>query len=391
MKKGSTAVLVITVMIFAVVLTLAALTVFMRTTGRIIVVPEETENQTDVTKTEADKFAEIDRVIQESFIKEYDRDKQLEDVYRSMLDSLGDQYSKYLNEEEVLELMDELNGSFTGAGIFFSINDEGEGFEVLEVIPDGPADVAGVKVNDIILKVDGKSFDEISEMTSAIKGEPGTEVVLTIMRDEEELELSIVRGDIKGSTVDSKTLEDENIGYIRIKTFGENTYSAFESALTDFEKAKVDGLIIDLRDNPGGIFQEGIKVADRLLPECILSQSKGKSEERETYNSDGKKTNLNLVVLVNENTASAAEMVAAAIKTNKAGTLVGTKTFGKGLMQEMRMYDDGSAIYLTTGEFFDSQGQPIEGVGVTPDTIVSTVATSKEDKQLNKAIELLKK
>lgn len=391
MKKGSTAVLVITVMLFAVVLTLAALTVFMRTTGRVIVIPEETDNPVDEAKTEADKFAEIDKMIQDSYIKEYDRDKQLEDAYRSMLDSLGDKYSRYLNADEFSELMDDLNGSFTGAGIIFSANDDGDGFVVLEVIPDGPAAIAGVEMDDVILKVDGKSFDEITEVTSAIKGDPGTEVKLTLLRDDEELEVAVIRGDIKGTTVDSKTLEEENIGYVRIKTFGEDTYSAFETALNEFEKAKVDGLIIDLRDNPGGIFQEGIKVADRLLPECILAQSKGKSEERETYNSDGKKTNLNMVVLINENTASTAEMLAAAIKTNKAGTLVGTKTFGKGLMQEVRMYDDGSAIYLTTGEFFDSLGQTIDGEGVAPDTTVRNVATSKEDKQLNKAIEILKK
>ena len=392
MKKGSTAVLVLTVMIFAVVMTLAALTVFMRTTGRIIVSQEEQQQKNTETKTESDKFSEFDKIIQESYLNEYDRDEQMENVYRAMLDSLGDKYSRYLNEDEVLELMNDLNGSFTGAGIVFVKNDEGdeEGFIVLEVIPDGPAAVAGIKVDDIITKVDGKEYHDIAAITEAIKGDPGTEVKLTVLRDGDETEFSIVRGDVQGTTVDSKTLEDENLGYIRIKTFGENTYSAFETALKDFEKAKVKGLILDLRDNPGGVFQEGIKVADRLLPECILTQSAKKVGERKTYNSDGKKTNLPIVVLINENTASTAEMVAAALKTNKGATLVGTTTYGKGLMQEIHLYDDGSAVYLTTGEFFDSLGKEIDGVGVSPDVTVKNVAGAKEDKQLNKAKDLLK-
>ena len=383
--------MVITVMLFAIVATLASLAVYMRSAGKVIV--DENAPVTLDENNEYDKIAEIDRLIQESYLNDYDRDNQMDQVYRTMLDSLGDKYSRYLDKEELEQLQQNIQGSFTGTGIVFIDNYNEEGFLITDVIAGGPAGIAGIEEGDIILKVDGKTHDNAEDLADALKGSPGTKVVVTVLREEAELEFSIIRGDVKSTSVDSKSLENGDVGYIKIHTFGEDTYNQFDAALASFENGKVKGVIIDLRNNPGGLFAEGLKVADRLLPECSLGYTVDKTGEKENYNSDGKKTGLNLVILINENTASTAEMVAAAIKENNGGKIVGVKSYGKGVIQETHMYDDGTAVNLTVEEFFSSDGEKIEGKGVTPDVNVKegsgTGGSSNKDNQLEKAVEIL--
>ena len=390
-SKGSTFVLVLTVMLFAIVMTLAGLTVFMKTSDYVIVKQGEEEPVEPEVDYHLSKFESIDNLISNSYLKNYSRDDQMEAVYREMLNSLEDPYSRYLSAEELKQLQLNINSAFMGTGIVFVKQDgEGEeGYLINEVIPGGPAFVAGLQEGDIIVKVEGKTVETSEKLMEILKGDPGTKVDFEILRDEVPMEFSIIRGEVTGVSVDSKQIKNENIGYIKIRSFGDETYGVFESAISGYEASGVDGLIIDLRDNSGGLFDEGIKVIDRILPECLITYTVDKTGEKENYNSDDRKTNLKLAVLVNENTASTAEMIAAAIKTNKCGTIVGTKTYGKGLIQENHVYEDGSAVNLTTKEFFISGDIKVDGEGVVPDEMVIN-SSGSTDAQLEKAIKIIK-
>ena len=224
-------------------------------------------------------------------------------------------------------------------------------------------------------------------MAIAIRGEAGTTVKLLLKRGEEELELSIVRGKIETGTVESTTLEDGKIGYIRIKSFGDDTSKVFKEALSSMEAQNVEGLVIDLRNNGGGLFDEGVAIADRLLPTGIVSYAEDKQGRRINYNSDGKYCKLPMVVLINEATASTSEMLAAALKDNGI-TLVGITTYGKGIMQETHPYIDGTAVSVTVRQFFSPQGNQIHGVGVEPTEVVP-IPENLEDTQLQRAVDIL--
>ena len=385
-KKGSTAVLVITVMVFAVAMTLAGLSVFMEYTGRTIVMKEDQNPEEGMS--DYDKFAEIDEFIQNSYIGEYDRDFQMDQVYRTMVDELGDQYSRYMTEEEQKQLQQDINSSFTGTGIVFVKNEDGEGFLITEVVEGGPADAVGVKEEDIILKVDGIAYDDAVELGDAIKGESGSSVVLTILRGTETKDYPVVRGDVQGASVESRSLED-GIGYIRIRSFGEDTFKLFDAAITELE-AKNKALIIDLRNNGGGIFESGVQVADRILPECAIAYTQNKNGEREIFNSDSKKTGLKLFVLINGSTGSTAEMLAETLRVNAGAEIIGEKSYGKGYIQEHRVFSDNTAINLTVKEFFVVEGSKIEGVGIKPTTTVYNTTSGTKDLQLEKAVEKAK-
>lgn len=389
-KKGSTGLLVFTTMLFAVAMTLAGLAVYIKAGDWVIVKNSDYERAIS-PDNEVRKFTEIDGWIQDTYLGEYDREEQMDDVYRAMVDSLGDKYTRYLDKEELEQLKQGINGSYTGTGIVSVVEREDkEGFLIADIIEGGPADSVGIKAGDIILEVNGETKEDVDSLADSLRGDPGTKVNILILRDNEEKEYSLIRGDIKGSSIESKTLEKENIGYIRIRTFGEDTSSQFNSSLSAFEKAQVDGIIIDLRDNPGGLFGEGIKVADRLLPEGMIVYTVNKEGEKENFNSDAKKTNLPMVVLINENTASTSELLAAAIKAGGAGKLVGAKTFGKGVIQETHIFSDNTAVNITVSEFFTSDGNKINGKGVTPDKTIKKGSKEGEDLQLEGAIQILK-
>lgn len=392
-KKGSTAVLVITVMLFAVAITLAGLASYIKLSGlELRKIQEEepvvTPEPQEVQEVNYEKLETIDKLIQNSYLEDYDRDQQMDAVYTAMVDSLPDEYSRYLTKEDLEELKESVNSAFTGAGIYITPDEDG-GFVIAELVSGGPADVVGIKEGDVILAVDGKEYEDLDSLVDAIKGTSGTKVDLLIKRGDDEKTFSLVRGDIKGASVDSKTLEGD-IGYIKIRSFGNDTVSLFETALSSFEQSKVKGLVLDLRNSIGGWFDEGIKVADRLLPEGLLSYTLNKNGEKQNYNSDGRKTDLKMVVLINSGTASSAEMIAAAIKANQAATLVGTRTYGKGLIQETHTYSDGSAVSLTTREFFAPDGSKINTLGVEPDVEIINSEIGTKDEQLEKALEILR-
>ena len=385
-RKAGLWIIVLVLVVALVTLAAAGFAVgaYFKMTNKVIVDREAFEAVKE-SFDENDKFLEIQSLIDNSFLWEYDKDAEMEAVYRAMLGSLGDQYTRYLDKEEFEALYLSMNSSFTGVGVVFMQTEEG--FVITEVIKDSPAEIAGIKAGDHILKVDGKEYEYSDDMAANIRGEAGTTVKLLILRDKEEIEFDIVRGKIETATVESEIIEDGKLAYIRIKSFGDDTAKLFDKALSAAERKSVQGVIIDLRNNGGGLFDSGVSIADRILPEGVVSYAEDKNGNRVNYNSDSKHTELPIVLIINEASASTSEMLAAALK-DYGITLIGATTFGKGVMQETHMYSDGSAVNVTVRQFFSPNGNVIHGDGVTPNEVVP-LAEGLEDTQLNRAIEIL--
>lgn len=335
-----------------------------------------------------DKLYTIQETVDESFLWDVDTDDHMDELYKAAVESVGDKYSYYMTAEEYKEWANLVTGTFTGVGIAFSQDTDGS-YVVNRVMEGGPAELAGIKAGDEILKVDGKTYDDSNEMAAAIRGEEGSSVEITYKHKGREKKVSLVRAEVKELSVYASMLDDD-YGYMQITSFEEETAKQFETELKNLEHKGAKGLVIDLRNNPGGMMDQSIEIADMLLPEAMITYTEDKNGEKETYNSDEHCTKLKYVVLVNENSASAAEIVAAAIKDNEGGPLVGETTFGKGIIQGTIDLQDGSAMSLTIMQYFSPQGDEIHENGVEPDYKVALPEDAKTDKQLEKALELLK-
>ena len=318
-------------------------------------------------------------------------------LFYGMVDALNDQYSTYFTAEEFAEQLKDNQGIYYGIGAYISIADNG--YPVIAgVIENTPAENIGLHEGDIIYKIEGKSTYgwELEEVVSHVKGEEGTKVHLTIYREGETdyLEMDVMRAKVESQTVDSEMLED-NIGYIQIEEFDDVTILQFANAYLELLDQDAAGLIIDLRSNPGGLFNAALEIARQLLPAGLVVYTEDKNGIRKDFSCDGScEIQIPLVVLVNQYSASASEILAGAIKDREVGTIVGTKTFGKGIVQNMHTFSDGSAIKLTEKAYFTPNGNYIQGVGIEPDVEVEfDVAEYYEkgnDTQLNKAIEVIK-
>lgn len=327
-------------------------------------------------------------IIDKKSIFEFKHQKAKDAALKAIVDSIGDEYSEYLTKNETTEWENYLNGEFSGIGISFQQNDKGE-YQVTDVFKDSPAEKAGIKAGDIILKVDGKLYEASEEMSEHIRGKNGTKVELVLMRGNKQINLSMTRKTVKEKTVYAKILDDGS-GYITIKSFEEGTAKEFETELSAFEKQGIKSMIIDLRNNGGGYINEGIEIADRLLKEGTITYMEDVNGKREYFNSDEKATKIKYTVLVNENTASTSEILTAAIKDNKGGKIVGTKTFGKGIVQETTKFKDGSSLKLTILRYFSPKGKVIHKKGIEPDVKVELDENSTVDNQLKMAQSVLK-
>lgn len=337
---------------------------------------------------EYSNLPQILNLIDKKSIFKFNDKKAKDAALKAIVASLGDEYSEYLTKKETAAWESYLNGEFSGIGISFQKNDNGE-YQVTEVFKNSPAENAGIKSGDIILKVDGKLYDTSEEMSEHIRGKNGTKVELVLRRDNKEINATMTRETVKEKTVYGKVLDDGS-GYILIKSFEEGTSEEFETELSAFEKQGVKSMIIDLRDNGGGYIDEGIKIADRLLKEGTITYMEDVNGKRKYYNSDEKATKIKYVVLVNENTASTSEILTAAIKDNKGGKIVGTKTFGKGIVQETTKFKDGSSLKLTVLRYFSPKGKVIHKKGIVPDVKVELDVNAGVDNQLKMAQTVLK-
>lgn len=373
--------------ILGVVLTL--ITIFaIAKIGNFVVVHGD---ENGVIKTIAKEYSNLPKIldtIDKKSIFEFNEKNAKDAALKAVVDSIGDEYSEYLTKKETDEWESYLNGEFSGIGISFQKNDKGE-YQVTEVFKDSPAEKSGIKIGDIILKVDGNLYKTSEEMSEHIRGESGTTVELILMRDNKEIKASITRETVKEKTVYAKVMDDGS-GYILIKSFEDGTAKEFETELSAFEKQGIKSMVIDLRDNGGGYIDEGMEIADRLLKEGTITYMEDVKGKRKYFNSDEKATKIKYVVLVNENTASTSEILTAAIKDNNGGKIVGSKTFGKGIVQETTKFKDGSSLKLTVLRYFSPKGKVIHKKGIKPDVEVKFDPSSGTDNQLEMAKSLLK-
>lgn len=351
-----------------------------------------------------EKFLKI-KLLENKIKKDYLYEVSDEDLrdgeLKGMVAALKDPYSEYLTEEDLKEMNQETSGSFYGIG-FTVYKNENNQIEVVSPIKDTPADRAGIKSKDIVVKVNGKNYtgDEMKEAIKVIKGEKGSTVHLTIYRPstKKTIEMDVERAEIKIETVISHKIE--NLGYIGIIQFNDHTDEEFKTHLDELKKQNVNGLIIDLRGNPGGTVSSVVKIADMLLPEGTIVSAKDKNHKIVfEYKSDKDQYDKPIVVLINEGSASASEILSGAIKDFNRGKLVGVKSFGKGIVQTVFPFQDGTGVKLTTSEYFTPSGENIHNIGIKPDIEVKLkddvkgigYEYLKEDTQLQKAIEVLKK
>lgn len=320
-----------------------------------------------------EKLEALEEVIDQYYYRDEDIDPEAmtEGMYAGLVDSLGDPYSVYYTAEEWQQMMEETEGIYYGIGAYVSL-DTTTGFaKISGVIANTPAEEAGLRENDIIYLVDGEATQghELTEVTSMIKGEEGTTVHLTVYREGEAdyLEMDVTRRKIESPTVNYE-MYNNGIGYIQITEFDDVTSDQFAEALAVIKGSDAKGLVLDLRSNPGGSLPVVVDIARSILPKGMIVYTEDKYGKRDEYTCDGKnELDIPLVVLINGNSASASEILAGAIKDYGKGTLIGTTTFGKGIVQRVLPLTDGTALKLTISSYYTPNGNNIHGIGIDPD------------------------
>ena len=356
----------------------------------VVMTAEEYEDYNYLISTYG-KMDKLKEMVENTYYIKVDSEKLMENAYSGLVAGLEDPYSEYISAKDYENYMASMLGSYSGVGMSF-YNNEDSVLEVIQVYKGSPAEAAGMKPGDIILEVDGKAFTgpESTEAAAAIRGKEGTSVTVKYRRNGKEDSVTMVRAQITVQTIEYEMLEG-SIGYIQIDSFESATGADFKAALDDLTQQGAKGLVIDLRNNGGGLVNEAIKVADELMNQGTVVYTEDHNGKRDYYTTESGRTALPYVLQVNEYTASASEILAAGIQDNKEGQIVGTKTFGKGIIQSIYpMFDDGSAVKLTTMQYFSASGNTIHKVGITPDHVVELKEGDNTDYQLRKALEVLK-
>ncbi|MCI6019911.1 MAG: S41 family peptidase [Clostridiales bacterium] len=364
----------------------------------------ERDNATVLDENKAERYAaiekkldELDQVIDRYYLNEEDIDTQaLEDgIMKGYIEGLDEKYTTYYTEEEYQSLIEETTGEYDGVGMMVSQNMDTMQITVITVFEGSPAEEAGLKQGDILYKVEDEEIGnkEVSLVVKDIKGEPGTWVNVTVYRPDEDayIDLKMERRRIETPTVSYEMLDDQ-IGYIYITSFESVTVGQFTDAVKDLQSRNMKGLIIDLRNNPGGMLTSVCQILDTILPKDQLLvytiDKNGKKEETRTENDD--ELNLPMAVVVNDQSASASEIFTAAMQDYEKAVIVGETTFGKGIVQVIIPLSDGSAVKVTTSKYYTPKGECIHEIGVTPDIEVELDKDSETDTQLDAAIEAVK-
>ncbi len=362
--------------------------------------------KSNVTRSSVQKFNEARSILQKSFYEDIDTNKLLEGAISGMADSLKDPYTVYYNKDQMKAFTDmqrHTEDEYVGVGLPIILDKNGI-ITVLEPFDDSPAKTAGIRQGDKILKIDGKDITGLRDealVASMIKGQENTETVLTILRQSENstFDVRVVRKKIKAKLNIRSEMLENNIAYIKLKMFDENISENFISQLNKLVEQGAKSVIIDVRDNPGGLYNEVVSMADRILPKGTIVYTEDRQGKKNYQKSDATELNLPIVVLTNGNSASASEILAGAIKDYKKGTLIGTKTFGKGLVQTTYSFDDGTGLKVTIARYFTPSGVCIHGEGIKPDievklsdkykdTPVSAIPR-EDDLQLQKAVQVI--
>lgn len=335
---------------------------------------EQTEEQELVSDATMEKLQVIEETISQYYYEEdVDEQAMIDGMYEGVVAALGDPYSTYYTEEDLNDLMEQTEGIYYGIGAYVSMDVDTGMAHISGVIDGTPAQEAGLRDGDVIYMVDDELMQgyELTEIVAKIKGEEGTKVHLTIYRESEAdyLEIDVERRKIESPTV-TYEMYDNGVGYIQITEFDEITVDQFTEAMAVLKGQDMKGLILDLRANPGGNLSAVVEIARQMLPEGLIVYTEDRDGNRTEYSCDGKNAfDKPLVVLVNGYSASASEILAGAIKDYGMGEIIGTTTFGKGIVQKVISLSDGTALKLTVSTYFTPNGNNIHGIGIEPDEV----------------------
>ena len=386
-------------------LTMTLGNVFLVEIGQKVVLSEETYTEMKDMYDKNGKQESVMQIAKNEFLYEADEDVMLECALEGTLKALGDPYTQYMSKENFEALMQDTEGSYEGIGVYITASDDNK-IMIVSPIEDTPAEKAGLKTGDKIIRINGTEYtaDQIDAAVNIMKGMPGTSVTLTIERENAEggkevSEVVINREKIRIKTIKPAMLED-GVGYIRITTFDMQTADDFKVAYEDLKTQGMKSLVIDLRYNPGGIIDATVAISDMFMGEGVVTYTKTKAGEIEYFKSDKDAESLPIVLLINEGSASASEIMAGALKDTQRATLIGTKSFGKGIVQRVQRFgNEGEGIKMTVSEYFTPNGINIHGIGIEPDIEIKLPEDAKgygnefysTDNQLQKAVEVLNK
>lgn len=352
-----------------------------------------------------ERINEVKKMIDKNYYKNADDYDVLIGMLKGAVSSLNDPYSYYMTEEEYKKFNEETDGEFAGLGIHVSGSIDDNLITVVAPMKGTPADRAGLKTDDKIIKINGQDFtaDKMDDAVSIMRGKPGEKVKITILRRDENgkakfIDFEIVREIIKVQTVSSKLLKN-NIGYIHITGFDTPTYNDFNKQYKELKKQGMSKLILDLRNNPGGLLSTSTEVVNTFLDGGLIMYTLDKQNNKQTINATKGADDVKVAVLVNKGSASASEIVAGALKDRKRATIIGTQTFGKGIVQTVYNMPDGEGLKLTTSAYYTPSGVNIHGKGIAPDINIElnkevksiSIDNLNKDNQIQKAIEILNK
>ena len=350
-----------------------------------------------------DELKSLKKTIDEYYLwnDKIDENKLKTSAIKGYVSGLGDEYTEFIPKEEMKEYKENLSGNFTGIGIYMTADEELGRVVVYYPIEGSPAEKAGIKSGDLIISVDGIEYtaDDFNNIAKFIKGEQGTKVNLVIERNGDRMSFDITRERINANPISSRII-DEKIGYLKLPSFDEETAKGFEEKVKELQSKGAEGLIIDLRNNGGGIVEEAIDIADMFLDKgkTIISTINNKGDKKVTHSTKDSIFKMPVLILVNENSASASEILVCSLKDNNRAKVIGTKTFGKGIIQTVLSLRDGNGLKITTNEYYTPNGSNIHKIGITPDEEVLLPKSNnniysveeKDDTQLKRAIEILK-
>lgn len=352
------------------------------------------------TQEQIDRLEKAAKIIEKDFLYEYDKDKMVDGAIEGMVNSLENVYTYYETEEEFQESLNSgSNSNYVGIGVHLTYDKDNDAIRVLGTVPNSPAEAVGIQSGDVILKVDDLiiNLDTYTEGVNAIRGEQDTKVKLTIKRGEELLEVEATRATITVNNVTSEIID--GIGYIRVYAFDNGIYDQFKEAYYALRDQNIKGLVIDLRNNPGGYVSDTINMLNLLLPKCDVLRLVDKNGNEKVYKTDDKEQiDIPLAVIVNQNSASASEIFSSAIKDSQKGVVVGTQTFGKGVVQYVEVIKGHGAIDIVAAQYFTPSGVVIQDNGIEPNYIVeveeeyknSTYIPRDKDTQLQRALDYIK-
>ena len=363
--------------------------------GKSIV--EKSEQTSDIAET----LEDYRKIIDKYYLGDIDEEKLKEGAIAGYIKGLDDEYTEYISKEDMADYMADATGNFVGVGVYMVQDTEANKIMVLSPIKGSPAEKAGLQPGDYIIAVDGVTYtgEQMTEASNKIKGETGTTVKLQIQRKDETLDIELTRENIKVNPVEGEVLEN-NIGYIEFSSFDDGTAEEFKTKFEELQGKGIKSLIIDLRNNGGGIVDEAVRIANYILDKdsVILYEVDKNNTETVEKTTDDPIIKMPIVILTNENTASSSEILAGALKDHKKATIVGEKTYGKGVIQRLLTLPDGSGLKITSEKYLTPNRTEINKVGIEPDekvelpeTVTNILNVEKnEDTQLQKAIEILK-